>query len=82
MIDELIEQLVSAETLEELKAINRAMDRVLLWNYYAIPQFYNDIYRIAYWNKFAHPETFPKYSTGFPSTWWIEPDLDAKLSQR
>ena len=79
VVDELIEKIVNAPTLEELQVTSRAMDRVLLWNDYVIPQFYNSIYRLAYWNRFGQPETMPKYGTGFPTTWWVDPELDAKL---
>jgi len=81
--DELIEQIVSAKTLEELKATSRALDRVLLWNNYTIPQFYNAIHRVAYWNRFGSPEISPKYieytGYGFPTSWWIDTDLDSQL---
>ncbi|NJO36608.1 MAG: ABC transporter substrate-binding protein [Rhizobiales bacterium] len=76
--DALIEQIVAATDLETLKAANRALDRVLLWNHYVLPQFHNDIYRVAYWHKFGKPETNPRYGLSFPSAWWI----DAKLEQQ
>lgn len=78
--DQLIELIISAESLEQLKVINRALDRVLLWNYYVIPQFYNSTHRFAYWNRFGKPETQPKYiGSGFPTGWWLDAELDSKL---
>jgi microcin C transport system substrate-binding protein len=82
VVDALIEQIINAEDLDTLKATTRAMDRVLLWNHYVIPQLHNDIYRLAYWNKFGHPEKLPYYGTGFPTTWWIDTELAAKLPAR
>ena len=82
VVDALVEQIIEAKDLETLKATTRAMDRVLLWNHYVIPQLHNNTYRIAHWNRFAHPQTFPRYGTGFPSTWWVDKDLDAKLPSR
>ena len=79
VVDELIEKIINSPSLEELQVTTRAMDRVLLWNDYVIPQFYNSIYRLAYWNRFGQPETKPKYGTGFPTTWWIDEALDSKL---
>ncbi len=79
VVDALIEQIISAKDLATLKATTRAMDRVLLWNHYVIPQFHNDIDRVAYWNKFSRPERKPKYSIGFPSTWWIDINKEKKL---
>lgn len=70
--DELIEQIISAKDLETLKATTRALDRVLLWNYYLVPQYYPDENWIAYWDKFGYPERKPRYSVGFPATWWID----------
>ena len=72
VIDRLIEGLVKAETREDLRAYTRAIDRVLLWNYYLIPQWYIDYHRIAYWDKFGRPETAPKYGLGVPETWWYD----------
>jgi microcin C transport system substrate-binding protein len=79
IVDELIEKIVVAPSLDELKVITRALDRVLLWNDYVIPQFYNGIYRLAYWNRFGKPATASKYGTGFLNAWWIDESLDSKL---
>ena len=81
--DQLIEQIIGADSLELLQVTTRALDRVLLWNNYVIPQFYNAEHRIAFWNRFGRPDTLPKYvsyqGTGFPTGWWVDQDLDAKL---
>lgn len=82
VVDALIEQIIAAEDLDTLKATNRALDRVLLWQHYVIPQFYNDAFRIAYWNRFDRPETLPRYGTGFPTTWWLDAEKDSRLSLR
>ena len=79
VVDALLDQLVAAEDLETLKTVNRALDRVLLWHYYAIPLYYNDESWIAYWNKFGMPERKPRYGVGFPDTWWLDADKAAKL---
>lgn len=50
----------------------RALDRVLQWNHYVIPQYHISAYRVAYWDKFAMPETAPRYALGF-DTWWAKP---------
>jgi len=81
VIDALIEKVISAEDLETLKATNRAMDRVLLWNFYSVPMFFNDEDWLAYWNKFGFPAVRAKYSTGFPTTWWVDETLAAQLKR-
>lgn len=77
VVDRLIEELIQARDLETLAATNRALDRVLLWNWYMVPEYYADEFWIAYWNKFDQPQRLPKYGTGFPATWWVEPDQQA-----
>lgn len=77
-VDYLIDQLIQAPDREQLVLRARALDRVLQWNHYVIPQYHINKYRIAYWNKFAMPETRPRYALGF-DTWWIKPEsLTAK----
>ena len=71
VVDTLIEQIIAAKDLELLKATTRALDRVLLWNEYCVPRYYNNETWIAYWNKFAYPEHKPRYAVGFPGSWWI-----------
>lgn len=79
VVDALIEKIIKAKDLATLQATNRALDRVLLWNYYVIPAYYNDESWIAYWNKFGYPDRKPRYSIGFPGTWWLDQDLALKL---
>ena len=47
-----------------------ALDRVLMWNHYMIPQWYKGVHNIAYWNKFERPKQKPKFSLGLLDTWW------------
>ncbi|MEE9321123.1 MAG: extracellular solute-binding protein [Granulosicoccus sp.] len=84
VVDELIEKIIAADSLEKLQITTRALDRVLLWSNYAIPQFYNTEHRIAYWNRFGQPDKLPEYvsytGSGFPTGWWLDESLDNKLS--
>lgn len=72
VIDAMLKQIVSAKTEEDLQAPARALDRVLLWEHYVIPNWYLGAFRIAYWDKFGRPDVRMKYSFGFPQTWWIK----------
>lgn len=70
VVDALIEQIVSAPTREELVLRCRALDRVLQWGYYLIPNWHIPAWRIAYWNKFGQPGNPPPYALPFAETWW------------
>ncbi|WP_439273080.1 extracellular solute-binding protein [Pseudochrobactrum sp. HB0163] len=72
-IDKLIDRVVYAKDRSELVAATRALDRVLLWNFYTVPQWYSDTINVAYWNKFDLPEKQPDYSGIDPFSWWIKP---------
>ncbi len=73
VVDALIEQVIDAETLDALKVRTRALDRVLSFGLYYVPHWYNEETWVAYWDMFDRPERLPRYSTGFPSTWWVDP---------
>jgi microcin C transport system substrate-binding protein len=80
-IDALIDQVIGAPDRQQLVYRVRALDRVLLWNYYVIPHFHLGANRVAYWNRFSRPAIIPKYDLGFDS-WWIDPQKDQALKQR
>jgi len=73
LVDELIGKLLAARTREEQIAAARAIDRVLLWNHYTIPNWYISYHRLAYRNRFAHVTT-PPYTLGLRA-WWLK-DLE------
>lgn len=79
-IDKLIDRIVAAKDREELVAATRAMDRVLLWNFYMIPQWYLPADRIAYWDKFGRPDKLPSQSPAVPlRSWWLDADKSKAL---
>ncbi len=78
-IDKLIDRVIFAKDREELVAATHALDRVLLWNYYVVPQWYDDRVKIAYWNKFGMPEKQPDYIGVDPLSWWIDPAKEQAL---
>lgn len=82
VIDALIESVISAPDRRSLITRVRALDRVLLWGAYVIPQWHIDIFRVVYWDKFGRPAVSPKYALGFVSTWWIDPQREAALARR
>jgi len=70
VIDKLIEEVILAKNREDLIVATKALDRVLLWNYYVIPQWHISAYRVLYWDIFDKPKIRPKYSLG-TDTWWV-----------
>jgi microcin C transport system substrate-binding protein len=66
---------------EALLHWGRALDRVLTWNHYVIPQWHLSKFRVASWDKFSRPEVRPKYALGV-DTWWIDPAKERKLPRR
>lgn len=80
-IDKLIDRIIFADDREALVAACRALDRVLLWNHFVIPNWHINTYRIAYWNRFGRPAVKPKYALGFPDTWWVDASLDTALKR-
>ncbi len=78
-IDALVDQLIQAPDRATLVATTRALDRVLQWGHYVIPNWHIRSFRLIYWNKFGRPATPPRYGLGYPDTWWVDPDKLAAL---
>ena len=78
VIDEIIDKLISARDREELVLYTKVLDRILLFNYYLIPQFHIGHYRVAYWNKISRPEITSKYDLGF-DFWWFDEKKNENL---
>ena len=72
VVDELVEKIITSRTREDLEAHVHALDRVLQWNYYTIPQWYFGAWRLAWWNKLAHPEKLSGMTPAIADTWWVK----------
>lgn len=81
VIDELVERIVDAPDRESLIHRTRALDRVLQWNFYAIPNWYIDRFRIVYWDRFGRPGDNPPYGFAL-DTWWVDPDKAQRVDGR
>ncbi len=82
-VDALIEKIIYAKTHADLIAATRALDRVLLWNHYVVPQWGYAKLRTARWNRFSHHDPLPKYGmSAFPALWWWDADKAAKTGTR
>lgn len=70
-VDALVNQVISAPDRQSLVARTRALDRVLLWNHYVIPQWHRSLDRIVWWDKFGMPAVVPANGVQV-MTWWVK----------
>lgn len=71
MVDDLVAKISRAKNKAELKSLCQKLDQRMLENYYTVPQWHNNTYRILYRDIFAMPKVQPKYSLA-TDTWWIK----------
>lgn len=71
-VDAIIRNIVMAKTRDELVENCRALDRVLQWGFYMIPNWYMSPWRVAYWDKFGRPSTTPPYGLPVDDAWWAK----------
>jgi microcin C transport system substrate-binding protein len=82
-IDALIDKVIFAKSRDELMAATKALDRVLLWNHYVVPQWTYGKVRTARWDRFGRPDELPKYgNSAFPTIWWADAEKAAKTGSR
>lgn len=81
VVDALIDRIIFASDREDLVAATRALDRVLLWNFYTVPQYFQPTLRYAYWNKFGIPEMQPSYSGVDTMSWWIVQEREEAIEE-
>ena len=84
VVDRLLEAMTRATTPQEFREAASALDRVVMWNYWQIPELYGDLELMSHWDKFGIPRVWPKYFTtdlgpdvdeqlAWPiTTWWIK----------
>jgi microcin C transport system substrate-binding protein len=71
-VDELIALITRAEERENLYIATRALDRILIHNYFVVPHWYNPTHRIAYSTQLGMPPP-PSYYTAeawIIGNWW------------
>ena len=79
VVDALIAEVIGAPDRPSLIAAARALDRVLLWGHYMVPQWYKGAHHLVYWNKFDRPALKPRYARGIIDTWWVDREKDDAL---
>lgn len=75
VVDSLVESIVYADTQDDLTAACKALDRVLWYGYYVVPNWYLASHRLAYNAQFNMPKTLPLYYNPYQLlfSWWVEP---------
>ncbi len=82
-IDKLIERVIYTKDRADLVAATKALDRVLLWNHFVVPQYTYRKSRTARWDRFGRPSVLPTYGlSGFPTIWWWDAEKAAKTGGR
>jgi microcin C transport system substrate-binding protein len=82
-VDKMIERVIFTKNREDLVAATKALDRVLLWHHYVVPQWTYGKVRSARWDRFGKPDILPKYgASAFPTVWWWDAGKAAKTGSR
>jgi microcin C transport system substrate-binding protein len=71
VVDELIAMVLASTSREQLVPAMKALDRVLLWQHYTIPNWHLDYHRLAHWDKFGRPQNPTPYKLGIEN-WWLQ----------
>jgi len=74
-VDHLLEAMADATTMSRFRDACRALDRVVMWNHWQVPELYKAGEDLAYWNKFGMPAVQPLH---FVTD--LAPDLDPRLA--
>lgn len=80
-VDALVDLVIAAPDRASLVTRAHALDRVLLWGFYVIPNWHISAFRIAYWDKFGRPDVAPKYGINL-SSWWVDESKVAALEAK
>lgn len=79
VVDHLIDKISSATSRKELETACRALDRVLISEFYWMPHWFKDSHNVAYWNKFSRPLKKPPYHRGIIDLWWFDQEKAKQL---
>lgn len=78
-IDHLIDAMNQATSYDDYVAAIRAIDRVMLWNFYFIPGMSKVKVGIAYWDRYGQPPRRPLNRNVFVDTWWWDANKAAAV---
>ena len=79
-----MEKILDSDTLDAMNTAGRALDRVLLHNFYVIPDGHPVGRHVVHWDRIRHPPLGIEHMnwTGFPHLWWLEEDRNARVDGR
>ena len=69
-VDALVEKIIAAPDRASLVTACRALDRVLQWGHYVVPNWHLAKQRIAFWDRFGMPSVVPKAGVQLDAWWW------------
>lgn len=78
-VDRVIDAVVAAEELDDIQTASRALDRVLRAEKFWVPQWFDNKYKVAYFDQYRHPDTLPPFALGELDFWWYDADAAAAL---
>lgn len=59
--DAVIEAMGRAGTMDELRDAARALDRIVMWSFWQVPDLYSAKENFSHWNRFGKPSVMPPY---------------------
>lgn len=80
-VDELIAKVITARTADDLYAATRALDRVLLWNFYIVPGMGQPGYRAVYWDRFGFVRRDDLSRVPVIDSWWWDETKERQLQE-
>jgi len=79
LVDRVIEEALMAPGPEERDVALQALDRVLRWERFMIPVWYNPHNWVAYWDIYDHPDELPEFAVGALDFWWYNAERHQAL---
>ena len=76
VVDDLVSRIILAKNRDALKVATHALDRVLLNEYYLVPNWYINVHRVSYYKQLEHSDVLPLYysvTAWMLKTWWMKP---------
>ncbi len=79
-VDRLIQAVQAAQTRDDMVAAVNALDRVLRSYRFWVPQWYKDVYTVAFYDMYGYPDPLPPYALGQTDFWWYEAEKAEALT--